>query len=108
MTNADVFVRECAVNATEGYLMYEVDTPMRETVWEEFPERGEFYRFCSREFGRCVSKMFVDDANGEAIHVGYVFQKRERYEDTGDPFVRETWVGFVTKTPPTILSVPLS
>jgi hypothetical protein len=54
----------------------------------------ELFRKLAREFGRCVSKVYVDQFSGEAIPVGWVFQKKERYTDTKEPFLKETRVTF--------------
>ena len=52
---------------------------------------GDIFRFAQKEFGRCVSKMYVDTDDG-IKQVGWVFQKRERYEDSEKTFIHETWV----------------
>lgn len=53
---------------------------------EESELRGLFRRL-SRQFGRCVSKIYV----GEDKPVGWVFEKKQPYEDKGY-FIQETWI----------------
>lgn len=45
------------------------------------------FRRLSREFGRCVSKVYVGDGNP----IGWVFEKKQLYVDKGF-FIQETWV----------------
>ncbi len=50
--------------------------------------RLALFRMFSREFGRCMSKVYV----GQGTPVGWCFEKKSRYENTNKPFVMETWV----------------
>lgn len=45
------------------------------------------FRRLSREFGRCVSKVYV----GKGTPIGWVFEKKQPYADKGF-FIQETWV----------------
>ena len=45
------------------------------------------FRRLSREFGRCVSKVYV----GEGNPIGWVFEKKQPYADKVF-FIQETWV----------------
>jgi hypothetical protein len=62
---------------------------------------GELFRNLQQALGRCISKMYVDGDDGEAIQVGWVFQKRTFYVDERThkkvPFLKETWVDVYTK-----------
>ena len=61
--------------------------------------RGELYRTMQTEYGRCVGKVYIGD--GQAI--GWIFRKRERYQDCQDcneTFLQEAWVS-VHDRPPT-------
>lgn len=49
---------------------------------------GDIFRWSRKEYGRCVSKVYIDDVGA----VGWVFQKREQYEDSKETFIHETWV----------------
>lgn len=84
-------VSEEYVNATEGHRFgnSEVYDTGRETA-------GEVYRAMRREYGRCVSKVYVDTPKGSRA-VGWVFLSRQQYEDARDNresafYLREVWV----------------
>lgn len=53
--------------------------------------KGELYRECVREFGRCTGKVYVDTKTGTKQR-GWVFVKRMKYEDSKDVYLREVWV----------------
>jgi hypothetical protein len=57
-----------------------------------FDKPGELYRFLVREFGRCISKMYVEMKDGTSKHIGWVFQKRQKYDDSKEKYLAETWV----------------
>lgn len=89
------------VNATEGHIFSEYTEPLDEAF-----SAAELYRLGSREYGRCTGKVYIDQrvddpsqGSGHTAHIGYVFVSRERYEDTGEPYLRETWISqeLVTK-----------
>lgn len=52
----------------------------------------DLYRHGLKMFGRCVSKVHIDLPNGKRMHVGYVFMKREKYEDCDKHYTREVWL----------------
>ena len=82
------------VNRTEGYrLGKHIELVEGETA-------GEVYRELVGRFGRCTGKVFVDTADGDARHVGWVFVKRAEYDDTPrEFFTRETWASVVERVP---------
>lgn len=56
-------------------------------------DQGDLYRYLAKEFGRCTGKVFIDTTSGEIRHKGWVFVKRERYDDVpSETFLQETWV----------------
>jgi hypothetical protein len=64
---------------------------------DEFTEaftdkRGELFRSCQKEFGKCVSKVYAEKADGTSNPVGWVFEGREQYTDTGETYIRQVWV----------------
>jgi|SRR5215469_2190350 len=61
-----------------------------------FEHRGELYRACRRDFGRCVSRVYVDGPTGNPRPVGWVFRKK-----TADsaPGLQETWVTVFSRNP---------
>jgi hypothetical protein len=66
---------------------------------------GDIFRYSQKEFGRCVSKVYQDTKDGVKA-VGWVFQKRERYEDSRETFIHETWVSLYDEWQPTIIKKP--
>lgn len=70
-------------------------------VYETCHDRpGELYRAMRAEYGRCMGKVYVDrPEGGEPQHVGWVFIKRDKYEDTGKPYLREVWVTVHARKP---------
>ena len=82
-----LLMKEEFVNVTKGHRFGggEPYEPWTEDV-------GKLFRTCQREYGRCVSSVYVDQKEGPSIRVGWVFQKMDRYEDTGKPYLRETWI----------------
>jgi hypothetical protein len=84
-----VWAKETFVNATENYLIDE--TEPYETSAET---TGELYRACLKEYGRCVSSMYVDTKE-KTLRVGWVFEGRDKYEDTEETYLRQVWVAVV-------------
>ena len=81
-------VQETYVNESEGYIFGESD-------WYEpyTNDRGHLFRAMQREYGRCVSKMYRDEIDGQPSVIGWVFSKRMPYEDNPrQTYVREVWV----------------
>ena len=87
---ANIVMREQWVNQTEGCLLGDSD-------WYEAytDDEGELFRSLQKEYGRCISKVYVDQVN-EPLNpkkVGWVFLKKVEYSDVrGQYFLRETWV----------------
>jgi hypothetical protein len=105
-TNASVYkVREIAIERQAGKWTddgYE-DGPaynLGSSDWYEpyTSDRGRLFRDAQKEHGRCTSKVYVDGPDGRAVPIGWVFEKRQQYEDTGcygrpaEYFTLETWV----------------
>lgn len=88
-----LYTRETVINRTENY------NCGSSGVYETFADTpGDLYRACLRNLGRCIGSIYIDK-DGKATRVGWVFLKRERYEDTGQPFLCETWVEVHTGPP---------
>jgi len=58
---------------------------------------GQAVSAMSKEFGRCVSKMYCEHADRSSTQVGYVFEKRVEYTDTNDTFLQQAWVEVLTR-----------
>ena len=88
-----LLVNEQMVNVTEGYRYGPDPGDMYEPFTDEI---GRLFRAYQKEYGRCVSRVYVDVDGGEPIAVGWVFSKRVAYEDTGDLYEQEVWVTLYT------------
>jgi len=83
----NLYVQETQVNVTEGYTFGDSE------VYETFTDSVQrLFRACQREHGRCTGRVYIDGADGKARAIGWVFVKRERYQDSGEYFTLETWV----------------
>ena len=67
----------------------------------QFDTLQELFRVCVKAYGRCVSRVYVDDTYGKLSHqIGWVFEKKVPYED--DPknkWKREVWVTTLASAP---------
>lgn len=89
------FVQESYIDATQNVCCGESD------VYEtSFSNSGELYRSCLQEYGRCVGKVRIDRTNGTVKVIGWVFQKRKKYDDCDESYLAETWIT-VHEKPPT-------
>lgn len=81
------------INATEHYQRGSEVYRLNELGLATDASPADVYRHFLEYEGRCIGKVWIDhDRQPEPVHVGWIFQKRERYEDTGEPFLAETWV----------------
>jgi hypothetical protein len=85
---ANLMARETYYNATDDYCI-------DQTGWYETfaTDPGDLFRACRAEFGRCRSKVYAERPDGD-VAVGWVFVKREPFVDSGDTYLRETWVEY--------------
>ena len=84
-----MLIEETFINQTKGYRFGE-SGPIESGI----DDIGELFRSLQREYGRCVSKVYVDKDGGPGpIPVGWVFEKLMPYEDDStDFYTREVWV----------------
>ena len=82
-------VQVTMLNKTQGYMIFD-DVQEWDNGLCETP--SEVYHAALKEYGRCMSKMYIDNKDGKARHVGWVFEKKCRYEDTNEPYIQETWI----------------
>lgn len=83
----NLFIQESWVNATDGHR-----TGQSEVYETRFDDTGELFRSLQQEYGRCTGKVYIDDLKGNSRQTGWVFQKRQKYDDCNDTFLLETWV----------------
>lgn len=103
-------VQTIYTNETEGYGIGDevltLDNFYTDKVLNEdgTPNMGEIYRVVQGELGVCRSSVYVDTETGTK-RVGWYFEKRDRYEDTGDSYLRGAWVSvgeYVPASPDTV------
>ena len=82
------------VNKTENHIFGEEEA--HETRFKTIPE---LLKHCEKEFGKFVSKMYVDGKKGEPKHIGWVFKNKEKYIDSNETFSREVHVAVHNKLP---------
>jgi hypothetical protein len=87
-----LLMREVHVDADKDWRLHE--TPYYRPFTED---RGTLFRSLQREFGRCISKVYAETADGDRP-IGWMFQKKEQYTDTGrygrpaQYYTHEVWV----------------
>jgi len=81
------FVEILHRNVDEGYLLGEPE------IMPLVDCNTELLRFkrLVRVYGRCTGKVYRDP---DGKHVGYVFIKRQKYEDCNETYLHETWVTY--------------
>jgi len=93
---SNLYVKEVFVNETDHYIFNDGD-------WYETytDNRSKLFRNMQREYGRCISKIYMDVSVGQfhgAVirkpkQVGWVFEKKMAYEDNSKKFyIRTVWV----------------
>lgn len=74
------------VNEDEGYRF-------SETTDDVDYGRGDLYRRCVREYGRCTGAVYYDPVEGGwPKKIGWVFVKRVKYDDCAETFLQTAWV----------------
>lgn len=79
-------ISETWVNRTEGYTIG--DSGIYETYTNDI---DELFKSLEDEYGKFISKMYLE-SGGKSVEVGWVFSKTDYYEDTQEPYTKETWV----------------
>jgi len=94
-------IHTALTNETEGHRFGDLIEPLADTFMGEDASMGEIYRAYRAEYGRCMSKVYVDvrvktnDEGGErweVKHVGWFFVSRQKYEDCAETYLRGAWV----------------
>ena len=81
-----MLIRETWVNKTKGHQCG--DSGLYEPFTDDI---GKLFRCLQKEFGKCVSAMYIDKGNS-AQKIGWVFEKKMKYEDCKEYYIQETWV----------------
>jgi len=82
-------INETWVNADKGY-------QVGDSGWYEpyTDDLGRLFKAMQKEYGGCVSKIYLDAPDGTCFPVGWVFQKRVKYSDCNETYLQETWVSY--------------
>ena len=83
-------IKEEWVNETEGHGLGDSGWYVPFT-----DDLGRLFLSLPKEYGRCVSRVYVDGPDGQSWPQGWVFQKRRVYEGSRcskDTYIAETWV----------------
>lgn len=59
-------------------------------TWASDP--GALFRSLLGENGRCTGSVYVNGPKGEAIKIGWCFEKRRKYDDCKETYLAETWI----------------
>lgn len=91
----NLYISETYVNATTG-VMYG-DIPAYET-WADVDDLGKLYKSLVKEYGRCISSMYIDHTDKiKTQKIGWVFLRRATYDDSKETYLQETWVAVFVK-----------
>jgi len=91
---SNLYIQEIFVQV-EGEKRYcNCETEVYETCYNSI---GKLFKACQQDYGRCISKQYI----GERQQIGWVFEKRVKFEDCGDTYLQEVWVSVHDKTPET-------
>ena len=89
-----MLIEEQHTNETENHFLCEPITEETEL------STGEVFRGYLSNGWRCQSSVYVDTKDGKTKRIGWYFVKRERYEDTGEAYLRGCWVTLLEKIIP--------
>jgi hypothetical protein len=83
----NIYIQETWIDQKNKSIIGETD------IYETFTDnKGDLFRSLQNEYGRCVSKIFIDDLDGKTKQVGWVFEKKQKYDDVNEFFILETWI----------------
>ena len=75
------------VNETENYIFYE-----EVENWDYCENEKDVYHAAKKEYGKCISKVYINNSVGKAQHIGWSFQKKCKYDDTNDEYIQTAWI----------------
>jgi hypothetical protein len=71
---------------------------MGDSKWHESftDDKSKLFRNCQKEFGGCTSKIYLNIPMGDGTYdtrdgLGWVFEKRTKYEDCNETYIQEVW-----------------
>jgi hypothetical protein len=60
--------------------------------WDVCESTAEVFKEAQQDYGRCISKVFIDLKDGGVRHIGWSFEKRVKYTDCNEIYLQETWI----------------
>jgi hypothetical protein len=83
----NIYIQETWIDQKNKSIIGETD------IYETFTDsKGKLFKALQNEYGRCISKIFVDESDGKQKQVGWVFEKKQKYDDINEFFILETWI----------------
>jgi len=83
----NLIIQETYIDKTGNFIIGETEE------YESFTDDiGKLFKVLQKEYGKCVSKVYIDDKKGNAKQRGWVFEKKEQYTDVEEYYINETWV----------------
>jgi len=87
-------IRQCIMPLKGKMRQYE-ESYYAGNPWKDYynvESTKELFDELQSVYGRCTSKVYVDDDSGNAVQVGWVFEQKQRYQDNNKPFIQETYI----------------
>jgi len=81
-----ILLRLTYLNRTKQYITH--------TEEETFSTKKEAKQHLKDMFPHKRTNMYRDTDNGNSKHIGYVYSRYNKYEDTQKRFIEEIWVTF--------------
>ena len=88
-----IWLKEVTINKTEYYRLGESG------VYESCHNNvGELFKSLKKLYGKCVSNLYMEvAATKHGKKIGWVFEKRKKYDNSRDTFLCETWISLHEK-----------
>ena len=91
ITPDPLYIKETIVNQTGGCIIYTSDRATKSNTHDILV----LFRDLQKEYGRCRSKIYKDNNDGE-YQTGWVFEKKMQYSDCDEHYIQETWISVYT------------
>lgn len=59
--------------------------------WDTCKTMHRVFQTAKKEYGRWRSNIYIDK-DDKQVHIGWLFEKREKYSDCQETYLQETWV----------------
>ena len=79
------------IDKTQGYRTWDHK--------ESFKDMKEAKAYLKENYPHKRQTMYIDLKDGSTKKTGYVYHRKDKYQDTGKTFIEEIWVSFHQQTP---------